>query len=110
MLLSELINKCGFDVVTANDLNKEIKDGYVGDLLSDVMGNAPAESIWLTVQSHVNILAVATITGVKAILLCNGLSYEEETIEKAKENGITLLATEKSSFKACMSLFEAGLR
>ena len=68
MLLSELINKCGFDVVTANDLNKEIKDGYVGDLLSDVMGNAPAESIWLTVQSHVNILAVATITGVKAIL------------------------------------------
>jgi len=57
MLLSELINKCGFDVVTANELNKEIKDGYVGDLLSDVMGNAPAESIWLTVQSHVNILA-----------------------------------------------------
>jgi len=91
MLLKELIDRCGFRIITASNLNEEIKDGYIGDLLSDVMGNAPADSIWLTVQSHVNILAVASITGIKAILLCNGLSYEEETIEKAKEEKVCLV-------------------
>ncbi|AKI96495.1 iron-sulfur binding hydrogenase [Kosmotoga pacifica] len=110
MFLKDLVANCGFNVVSGENLEVEIKDGYVGDLLSDVMGNAPDESIWLTVQSHVNILAVASITGIKAILLCNGLSYEEETIERAKENGIILLSTEKSSFRACVDLFKAGLR
>ena len=110
MILKEIVDKCGFTVIEAENLDVEISGGYIGDLLSDVMGNAPADSIWLTVQSHVNIVAVASIVGVKAIVLCNGLIYEDETIEKAKENGIALLSSNENSFKACMKLFEAGLR
>lgn len=110
MLLREIIDKCGLEVVEAETLDVEISNGYTGDLLSDVMGNAPSDSIWLTVQSHMNIVAVASIVGAKAIILCNGLTYENETIEKAKENGIALLISSENSFKTCMKLFDAGLR
>jgi len=110
LLLREIIDKCNLKVIEAENLDVEISNGYVGDLLSDVMGNAPGDSIWLTVQSHMNIVAVASIVGVKAIVLCNGLTYEDETREKAKENAIALLSSSENSFKTCMKLFEAGLR
>lgn len=110
MKLQELINSCNLEIIHANDLSVEIENGYIGDLLSDVMGHAPSASVWITVQSHMNIIAVASITGIRAIILCNGLEFEETTIEKAKQNNITLLSSNLASFKTSVCLFDAGLR
>lgn len=110
MKLQEFINSCDLEIIHANDLSTEIDNGYAGDLLSDVMGHAPSASVWITVQSHMNIIAVASITGIRAIILCNGLEFEEATIEKAKQNNITLLSSKLDSFKTCQDLFRAGLR
>jgi len=110
MKLNDLFEKCGMRVITSLPLDIEISDAYIGDLLSDVMGNAPSNSIWLTVQSHVNILAVASIVGVRAIVLCNGLHFEESTVRKAEETGIVLLESDYTTFDTALKLIKSGLR
>lgn len=110
MRLKELIEKCELKVVTTLPLDAEVTGGYIGDLLSDVMGNAPAHSIWLTVQSHTNILAVASIVGVKAIVLCNDLHFEEVTKKKAEENNIVLMESKETSFDVATRLIKSGLK
>lgn len=110
MRLNELVDKCGTKVVTDLPLEADISDAYIGDLLSDVMGNAPSNSIWLTVQSHMNILAVATIVGVKAIVLCNGLHFDDATIRKAEETGIVLMESEETTFDLVYRLIKSGFK
>ncbi len=107
MKVNEL-EKLGFKRVTPGD--GEVVHGYVGDLLSEVMANAKQESVWITVQAHVNIVAVATIVGARAIVLCGGYEFDEKTVEKAKEEGVALFKTGMTSFEATGKLYELGLR
>jgi len=107
--ISELSDKTGLkEILFCAD--HDIIHGYVGDLLSIVMRSAKADSIWFTVQSHVNIVAVAAITGVKAIVLCEGLEFDNETIEKAREEGINLYVSSESSYIAAGKVYELGIR
>lgn len=108
MKLNEIIKGTDLKEIYCYDKKTDIVNGYIGDLLSDVMGNAPENSIWLTIQSHVNIIAVASIRDIKAIVLCNDLKFDEETIKKAKENNISLLSSKYSAFKTVLNLFKAG--
>lgn len=109
MKLSDIVEKLVLEHVVG-DLDVEVKHGYVGDLLSDVMGNAQPESVWVTVQSHVNIVAVAALAGVKAVVLAGGHDYEEETVRKAQREGLVLLKSNETSFVVCGKLYELGLR
>ena len=109
MKLHELVETMNFEVICGS-LEVEIRRGYTGDLLSEVMGGAPGDSIWVTVQSHPNIVAVAVLAGIKAIVLTSGRKYDEETIEKARKEGITLLTSEKNSFIVSGELYEKGVR
>lgn len=108
MKISELENM-GFKLLTSNN-GGEVFHGYVGDLLSEVMAHAPNESVWLTVQSHVNIVAVAVVAGIKAVVLCEGYEFDSETLKKAEEEKISLFSTKMSSFESAGKLYSAGLR
>jgi hypothetical protein len=77
---------------------KEIKHGYTCDLLSEVMGKAPKDTIWITVQSHLNIIAVAVIVGIKAIIIANSHKADEKTIKKAKEEDIGIYYSDLNPF------------
>ncbi|MBO8160994.1 MAG: iron-sulfur binding hydrogenase [Thermosipho sp. (in: Bacteria)] len=109
MKLSEVIEKASLEIVFTKE-DCEILHAYTGDLLSLVMKNAKSDSIWITVQSHVNIIAVASMVGVKAIVLCEGLQFSDETVEKAKEEGITLLRSPDNAFLTSGKIFELGIR
>ena len=65
---------------------REIQGGYASDLLSDVMGNSREGDIWVTMQKHVNIVAVAQLNGLAAIVLVNGRRPEPDTIVRRREN------------------------
>ncbi|MEA2066653.1 MAG: iron-sulfur binding hydrogenase [Thermotogota bacterium] len=108
MKLKEIIQKTHLEEVYCNDKEVKITNGYTGDLLSDVMGNAPDNSVWVTIQSHVNIIAVASIRDIKAIILCNNLEFDKETIAKARENNISLLSSKYNGFQTIFNLFNAG--
>ena len=84
------------ELLNANKLNiangeKEVATGYAGDLLSFVMGRAPEDSAWFTIMTNVNILAVATLTDVAVVVVCEGATVDESIIEKAKQQEINLI-------------------
>ncbi|MCR4647508.1 MAG: hypothetical protein K5776_00350 [Lachnospiraceae bacterium] len=80
----------------------EITKVFCCDLLSIAMGKAPAGSAWVTVMANVNTLAVATLTDVACIILAEGVSLENDLIEKAKEEGIAVLKTDLSIFDSAL--------
>ncbi|ONN27197.1 iron-sulfur binding hydrogenase [Thermosipho affectus] len=109
MRLSEIIEKIGAREVFLRD-DCEIIHAYTGDLLSMVMKNAESSSIWITVQNHLNIIAVAAMTGIKAILLCENLDFSDEVIEKAKEENICLLKIPDNAFVVSGKVYALGIR
>jgi len=105
MRLSQIITKCGLQkVVFCSD--DEIETGYCGDLMSDVIANSANNSIWITIQAHKNSVAVALIKDIKAIVFANNVEVNQELIEKAKEEGINLLRSERNSFHICGLLYQ----
>ncbi|MDK2886310.1 MAG: hypothetical protein PWP54_868 [Thermosipho sp. (in: thermotogales)] len=109
MLLSKIAEEALLEKVFWKE-DCEILYAYTGDLLSMVMKNAKPESIWITVQSHVNIIAVASMVGIKAIILCEGVNLPEDTLNKAKEEGICILRSKENAFLVSGRLYELGLR
>ena len=89
---------------------REIQGGYASDLLSDVMANSREGDIWVTLQKHVNIVAVAQLNGLAAIVLVNGRQPEADTIVKAEENGIPIISTPLPAFEAAGILYGLGVR
>ncbi|HEU23520.1 MAG: iron-sulfur binding hydrogenase [Mesoaciditoga sp.] len=104
----EELKDIGFEMVTGGE--GEINHGYACDLLSEVMGRAKPDTVWLTVQSHVNIIAVAAITGIRAIILCNDHLFDEETVQRAKKEKIALFKTSLNTFEACGKIYQKGIR
>ncbi|RKX54861.1 MAG: iron-sulfur binding hydrogenase [Thermotoga sp.] len=98
MKLGRIVEELKLKVITGS-LDVEIKRGCCGDLLSEIMRSCEKDSIWVTIQSHVNIVAVAVVVGIRAIVLCNGHEYSEDTLKKADEEGITLLASDLTPFE-----------
>ncbi len=97
MKLSKITEACSLQkVVFCSD--DEIETGYCGDLMSDVIANAANNSIWITIQAHKNSIAVALIKDIKAIVFTNNVEISQDLIEKAKEEEINLLRSEKNSF------------
>ena len=84
--------------------------GYTSDLLSCVMAGAQHKSIWVTLQAHSNIVAVATLLEISAVIISEGATPEPETIAKAEEEGVILLSSDKPSFYVVGKLWESGLR
>ncbi len=85
-------------------LERPVSGGYCGDLLSDVLANAPGGSIWITVQMHPNIAAVASLKELSGILLVNGRKPQPETMEKAEEEGIPIIGSRLPAFELAARL------
>lgn len=110
MDVKELTERFNLHVAAGqNELDRQIQGGYCGDLLSDVMANAPNGCIWLTVQTHQNIVAVAVLHEMAAIVLTGGNEPDEETIEKANEEGIPILIWPENAFDLAGQVYAAGV-
>lgn len=87
------------------EMDTEIKGGYVSDLLSDVMGFAREGELWITLQAHVNVVAIASLKELPAIVLVKGIKPGEAVIEKAKEEGVAILGSSEGTFATGGKLF-----
>ena len=111
MNLKEIIAKLNLEMIDSSvSIDKEVSYGYCSDMLSDVMGNAKEHSIWITVQMHQNIIGVAVMKEIAAILLVKSRKPEADTIKKAKLQNVPILSTSYSAFEICGLLYELGLR
>ena len=110
MNVKELSEKFSLHVAAGGKhLDRQIQGGYCGDLLSDVMANAPTGCIWLTVQTHQNIVAVAVLHEMAAIVLTGGQEPDRETVEKAEEEGIPILMWLTTAFELAGQVHGAGI-
>jgi predicted transcriptional regulator len=106
MKLSELVAKLGLTVYCGeNLLDREVSGGYVSDLLSDVMGHAVEGECWITLQSHLNVIAIASLKELSAIILVKNIQAEENVITKAEEEEVPVLGTSDSTFVVAGKLF-----
>ena len=90
-------------------MSREITGGYVSDLLSDVMGNAGEGQAWITIMRHLNVVAVASLAGIGAIIFSNDILPDEAVIQKAEEESVPLVTTAKTSFE-CAGILYALLK
>ena len=104
MKVKELLSLPGFNEITLPDPEREIEGVYIGDLLSWVMKSLEEGSAWLTIMSNVNILAVAALKDGAVIILCEGVSLDENVKKTALEKGINVLSTEKTAYEAAVTL------
>ncbi|MEI6060426.1 MAG: DRTGG domain-containing protein [Bacteroidota bacterium] len=86
-------------------LDREISGGYTSDLLSDVMGHADNGRIWITLQTHKNVIAVASLKELAAVILIKGLEPDADMLAQAEEEGIPILGTNDQAFETTGKLF-----
>ncbi len=108
--ISDIIDRCNLKIVCCHELSdKEIEGGYASDLLSDVIGNSKAGDIWVTLQGHPNIIAVAKLKELAGIIIVNNRVPEEETLNKAQSENIIILTSDLPSFELIGKLYEVGI-
>jgi predicted transcriptional regulator len=107
MKVQELVETLGLRVFGGSQgLKNEITGGYVSDLLSDVMGNADAGQLWITLQTHKNVMAIASLKDLAAILLVNDNEPENDTLAQSNEEGIPLLGSSLGTFEITGKIYE----
>ncbi|HCA04429.1 MAG TPA: hypothetical protein DEO32_00875 [Ruminococcaceae bacterium] len=104
MTVQEFAEKLDLKILTGDELDREINDCYIGDLLSWVMGRAPADSAWLTVMGNINSIAVATLADVSCIVLVENAPLDENARQKAEIHGVNILSTEENSYNVAKKL------
>jgi hypothetical protein len=112
MNLQQIIDRLNLTVLTdPRDFAGINPDGgYTSDLLSCVMAGAKNNYLWITLQSHLNIVAVAALLEVAAIIITENAQPDPATIAKANEQGIILLSTSKLTYEIDGRLWEMGIQ
>lgn len=107
MVLREIVEKLSLEVKCGADkLAGEVTGGYVSDLMSDVIANSKAGNLWITLQVHENVVAVASLNNLAGILLINGREPAEETKKKAEAEGTPIMVSKLSAFEAAGKLYK----
>ena len=88
----------------------EVRGAYASDLLSDVMANAQDGDLWITLQKHVNIVAVAQLKNLSAIVLIGGRQPNADTLARAAEHRIPMVTTTRPAFDVAGRLYQLGVR
>ncbi len=110
MTVSEIAKKLNLEVYAGDKLEKKTAKGcYIGDLLSLAMSKVEMGNVWITIQTNVNIVAVASLAEAACIILADGCVPDEKTVEKAKEQDIVILGGEISAYNAAVELAGMGI-
>lgn len=107
MNLSDVVETLSLEVMTGKDsLQNNVTGVYVSDLLSDVMGNSKEGNIWITLQTHLNIVAVAGLKNLSGIIIVGNRKLPEEVLQKAETEKILLMTTPMQAFEVAGKLYQ----
>jgi predicted transcriptional regulator len=111
MKLKEVVKHLDLTVLAGKDaLGREVSGGYASDMLSDVLAHADKGYVWITMQIHPNILAVASTKDLSGVIIVNGRKPEAETLEKAEQKKIPILMSPSSTYTVAGRLYELGVK
>ncbi len=107
MKLNDFVEELSLEVKTCKDgLQNDITGAYVSDLLSDVMANSKQGNIWITLQTHLNIVAVAGLKSLAGIIIVGSRQLQEETLQKAEAEKITIMTTPLPAFEVAGRMYQ----
>jgi len=109
MKLQEIIDKLSLTPLTDIE-EREVTGVFISDMLSDVMNSAQAGNLWLTVQTHKNIVSAANLIDISAVIVINGKGVPEDTINLANRFHVIILSSPLTSFSLAARLIDAGLK
>ena len=111
MKVSEIADKLGLTIYTSADEaeKKEVSGCYIGDLLSLAMSRIEQGFAWITIQTNINIVAVASLAEAACIIVADGFTPDENTIKKASEENIVILGGEISAYQVATGLAKLGI-
>jgi hypothetical protein len=111
MRLHELAEALGLkELIPAADADVDITRGYASDLLSDVLAHAPEGGVLITLQVHLNVIAVASHAGLRAVIFSCGRMPDDDILERAATEGLSLYGSEADTFELVGRLYELGIR
>ncbi len=104
MKISELSSSLELEVINMSDSDRRVVGAYAGDLLSWVMTRLSADCAWITIMSNINSIAVASLADASCIIFTENAEVGEDVLLKAKEEGINIFRTPKSTFDIAYSI------
>ncbi len=104
MTVAQLVKELDLTVFTTPEPDREVSGGYMGDLLSWVMGRAQPGAAWITIMSNQNVAAVAALSDVSCVILSEGVQPDPDLLKKAEMQGINLLGAAAGSFQTAVAL------
>jgi serine kinase of HPr protein (carbohydrate metabolism regulator) len=110
MKVREIVEALDLDVLVGEGhLDREVNGGYAADLLSCVMAGAEADDLWITLQTHGNIVAVASLLSVAALIVAEGAEVPEATLTKAEQQDVIVLSSAEPVYETVARLVELGV-
>lgn len=107
MTVKEIVEKLDLEVFSgAEGLGNEVTGGYTSDLLSDVMGFAKEGQLWITLQTHRNVMGIASLKDLAAVILVKGFVPDEDTMAASESEGIPVLSSDMQAFELSGKLYE----
>ena len=110
MKVCELAKEIGAEYLNKADTEKVISSGFVCDLLSWAMAKGKSGMAWVTVQSHLNVIAIAALHDISCVVLPENINMEQSVIDKANEEGINILVSGLSAYEICGILYKNGVK
>ena len=113
MKVKEMIDALNLKLLTKDvsedALYADVEGGYTSDLMSNAMGQAKPGEVWVTMQGHQNVAAVASLIGLSAVIVAGDGPVAEDTLHKANMNDVVVLATEEPAFSVIGKLYDLGV-
>ncbi len=110
MRLVDIVNLLELEVLTPDvSLDGGVSTGYAADLLSCVMARARAGTLWITLQTHPNVVAVGSMLNLAGVIVTEGSHVPNDTIVRAIEEGVPLLATTATTYAVAGKLMALGI-
>lgn len=110
MQVNKLAELAEWKILTEkSDTDKTIDGAFVGDLLSFVMGNGDTDNVWVTIQAHMNVVAVAVLREFSCVVICEDIDVDASVIEKAEEEDLVILSCPDSIYECTKKLIELGI-
>jgi len=109
MTVATIAKELSLELLAPGNPEAPVERGIVGDLLSHVMGNAPEKALWVTIQTHVNVAAVAVLREIPLVLLAGGREPAMDLLERCRKEGVALGVSPLSPFELCARLGRLGI-
>lgn len=111
MILGEVVEALALELRSGHSkMETEVRGGYASDLLSDVIAGAKEGDLWVTLQLHQNVVAVAFLNNLAGIIISGGREPDLETINKAEEQEVPIMVTPLSTYEVVGRMYQLGIR